>query len=34
MEELNSNISKLIEGVNKQLAGEGLKNMKALKAQK
>lgn len=34
MEELNSNISKLVEGVNKQLAGEGLKNMKALKAQK
>lgn len=34
LEELNNNISKLVEGVNKQMGGNNLKNLKALKAQK
>lgn len=34
LEELNNNIAKLVEGVNKQMGGSGLKNLKALKAQK
>lgn len=34
LEELNDNIAKLVEGANKQMGGSGLKNLKALKAQK
>ena len=34
LEELNNSISKLVEGVNKQMGGNNLKNLKALKAQK
>ena len=34
LEELNDNIAKLIEGANKQMGGNSLKNLKALKAQK